>query len=51
MFLGCLIFPAGWDNPEVQRICGPDTDQYKIGKFIASFVILSDVCNSLDLQC
>ncbi len=32
MFLGCVIFPAGWDDGEVQRICGPDADMFKIGK-------------------
>ena len=31
MFLGCLIFPAGWDNDQVQRICGADADTYRIG--------------------
>ena len=31
MFLGCIIFPAGWDNENVRRICGGDTDSYSIG--------------------
>ncbi len=32
MFLGCVIYPAGWDNEKVQRICGDDADQFQIGQ-------------------
>jgi len=31
MFLGCIIFPAGWDNEHVKRICGSNTEMYYIG--------------------
>lgn len=31
MFLGCVVFPAGWDHPEVQRMCGTEADRYHIG--------------------
>ncbi|ELU17108.1 hypothetical protein CAPTEDRAFT_20715 [Capitella teleta] len=31
MFLGCVIFPAGWGHKNVQRLCGSDTDGYNIG--------------------
>ena len=32
MFLGCVIFPSGWDNSEVQRICGKDANKFQIGQ-------------------
>jgi len=32
MFLGCVIFPAGWDHMYVRRICGDDVDDYDIGQ-------------------
>ena len=31
MFLGCVIFPVGWDNEKVKNICGQDTDRFVIG--------------------
>ena len=49
MFLGCLIFPAGWDNEHVGRICGGDTDSYSIGRcgvrwaFILAIIGIFDV--------
>ena len=32
MFLGCVIFPSGWDNFEVQRICGTKANKFQIGE-------------------
>ena len=49
MFLGCIIFPAGWDNEHVRRICGSDTDMYHIGNcgvrgaFIMAIVGIFDI--------
>ena len=31
MFLGCVLFPAGWDNKEVRRVCGNGAAKYQIG--------------------
>lgn len=31
MFLGCVIFPHGWDHFYVKRICGDSTGRYHIG--------------------
>jgi len=28
MFLGCIIFPAGWNDPDVITICGSKSDRY-----------------------
>lgn len=30
MFLGCIIFPAGWGSKAVQDICGPDAASFVI---------------------
>ena len=30
MFLGCIIYPLGWDADEVQRICGHDADEFDL---------------------
>jgi hypothetical protein len=32
MFLGCVIYPAGWNNPAVQRVCGNDADTFQLGQ-------------------
>jgi len=26
-----ILFPAGWDAPEVQLLCGTETDSYNLG--------------------
>ncbi|KAK7101882.1 LHFPL tetraspan subfamily member 3 protein-like [Littorina saxatilis] len=31
MFLACVIYPSGWNHPEVERICGEDADEYRLG--------------------
>jgi LHFPL tetraspan subfamily member protein len=31
MFLGCVIFPAGWDHIYVRRICGDGVGRHHIG--------------------
>ncbi|RUS86009.1 hypothetical protein EGW08_006221 [Elysia chlorotica] len=31
MFIACVIYPAGWDEPEVQSICGEGAGQYDLG--------------------
>ena len=32
MLLACIIYPAGWNEPEVQEICGADADEFKLGE-------------------
>ena len=32
LFLGCVIYPAGWDNVEVVAICGGGADKYNVGE-------------------
>ena len=31
LFLACVIYPSGWDNDELQTICGPDSGKYRMG--------------------
>lgn len=31
MGLACVIFPAGWNHPEVKLICGSSADEYRMG--------------------
>ena len=31
MMLGCIVYPAGWDHPEVKDVCGEEADKYSLG--------------------
>ena len=31
LFLACVIYPSGWDNDELQKICGPESGRYRTG--------------------
>jgi len=31
MFLGCIIYPLGWNNEKMARVCGSDADQFNLG--------------------
>ena len=31
MFLGCIIYPLGWDNDKIARVCGSEADQFNLG--------------------
>lgn len=48
MFLGCVIYPNGWDSSEVQTVCGLSAGKYKIGKcgirwaFILAIILIFD---------
>ncbi|XP_041350054.1 LHFPL tetraspan subfamily member 3 protein-like [Gigantopelta aegis] len=32
MFLACVIYPSGWNDPEVIKICGSSADEYRLGE-------------------
>ncbi|ESO91436.1 hypothetical protein LOTGIDRAFT_105456 [Lottia gigantea] len=32
MFLACVIYPNGWDHPEVEKICGSDANEFRLGE-------------------
>lgn len=46
MALGCIIYPNGWDDEMVQRMCGKDADKYRVGQcqvrwaFILAIVLI-----------
>ncbi|KAK7499617.1 hypothetical protein BaRGS_00009269 [Batillaria attramentaria] len=48
MFLGCVIYPNGWDSKAVRAVCGLGADSYKIGScglrwaYILSIVLIFD---------
>ena len=31
MFLACVIYPSGWENDELQKICGESSGKYRMG--------------------
>lgn len=31
MLAGCIVFPAGWDDDDVRRVCGQDADAFSLG--------------------
>lgn len=31
LFLACVIYPSGWDNSELEKICGKDSGRYRTG--------------------
>ncbi|XP_053481108.1 LHFPL tetraspan subfamily member 5 protein-like [Ictalurus furcatus] len=31
LVMGCMIYPDGWDSPEVKRMCGERTSKYEMG--------------------
>ena len=32
MLIGCLLFPAGWDSPQIKEVCGSEADDYHPGQ-------------------
>jgi len=61
IFLGVVIFPAGWHHMYVRRICGDDADNYDIGQcemrwayilaIVAFFVVLMLAIMAFCLAC
>ncbi|CAB1330264.1 unnamed protein product [Coregonus sp. 'balchen'] len=45
MVMGCMIYPDGWDAPEVKRMCGEMTDKYTLGNCTVRWTyILAIIC-------
>lgn len=45
MVLGCMIYPDGWDSPEVKRMCGEQTSKYTLGNCTVRWAyILAIIC-------
>ena len=48
MFLGCVIFPHGWDNIYIQRICGP-TGRYNMGQCAMRWSYILAIIGTFDI--
>lgn len=48
MVVGCLIYPDGWDSPEVKRMCGQRTDKYTLGNCTVRWAYILAIITILD---
>ncbi|XP_063050206.1 LHFPL tetraspan subfamily member 5 protein-like [Engraulis encrasicolus] len=46
--VGCLIYPDGWDAPEVKRMCGERTDKYTLGNCTVRWAFILCIIGILD---
>ncbi|KAL1020811.1 hypothetical protein UPYG_G00004960 [Umbra pygmaea] len=48
MVLGCMIYPDGWDAPEVKRMCGERTDKYTLGNCTVRWAYILAIISIMD---
>ncbi|XP_019716386.1 tetraspan membrane protein of hair cell stereocilia homolog [Hippocampus comes] len=48
MVMGCMIYPDGWDAPEVKQMCGQRTDKYSLGKCTVRWAYILAIVSILD---
>ena len=48
MLMGCMIYPDGWDAPEVKRMCGQRTDKYSLGNCTVRWAYILAIISILD---
>lgn len=48
MTMGCLIYPDGWDAPEVKRMCGERTDKYQLGNCTVRWAYILALISIMD---
>lgn len=46
--MGCMIYPDGWDSPEVKRMCGQRTDKYSLGNCTVRWAYILSIISILD---
>ncbi|KAJ1138986.1 hypothetical protein NDU88_005365 [Pleurodeles waltl] len=46
--IGCMIYPDGWDSPEVKRMCGDKTDKYTLGACTVRWAYILAIVAILD---
>ncbi|XP_034977155.2 LHFPL tetraspan subfamily member 5 protein isoform X1 [Zootoca vivipara] len=46
--IGCLLYPDGWDSPEVKRMCGEKTDKYTLGVCTVRWAYILCIIGILD---
>ena len=50
MFLGCVIFPHGWTNFNVVRICGTSVGRYAIGQCMMRWAYILAIIGIFDIM-
>lgn len=48
MIMGCMIYPDGWDAPEVKRMCGERTTKYTLGNCTVRWAYILGIISILD---
>jgi len=48
MVMGCMIYPDGWDAPEVKQMCGQRTDKYTLGNCTVRWAYILAIISILD---
>ncbi|XDV49064.1 hypothetical protein PO909_018388 [Leuciscus waleckii] len=48
MVMGCMIYPDGWDAPEVKRMCGERTGKYSLGNCTIRWAYILGIISILD---
>lgn len=43
-----MIYPDGWDSPEVKRMCGERTDKYSLGNCTVRWAYILAIISILD---
>lgn len=46
--MGCMIYPDGWDSPEVKKMCGQRTDKYSLGNCTVRWAYILAIISILD---
>lgn len=49
MFLGSVIYPVGWDNENVRRICGQDAGRFLIGNCAVRWAYILAIIGIFDV--
>ncbi|XP_061665812.1 LHFPL tetraspan subfamily member 5b [Syngnathoides biaculeatus] len=48
MVMGCMIYPDGWDAPEVKGMCGQRTGKYSLGNCTVRWAYILAIISILD---
>jgi len=48
LFMGCIIFPSGWDANKVEAVCGTEAGKYNVGKCEIRWAYILAIVGILD---
>jgi hypothetical protein len=48
LFLGCTIYPSGWDDAEVEKVCGKEAGKYNVGSCEIRWAYILAIVGILD---